>query len=114
MRKMWSLFFQAEVGIRSLTVTGVQTCALPISPARPVRPCPRSAARGWLGSPLSARHAGDAAQHLPAGQLPRLSEDRKSTRLNSQSQSNLVCRLLLEKKKHLRRKHELPPPTPRL
>src|SRR6516165_11912044 len=25
--------------------------------------------------------------------------DRKSTRLNSQSQSNLVCRLLLEKKK---------------
>src|SRR5688572_31412353 len=29
----------------------------------------------------------------------RLLRDRKSTRLNSQSQSNLVCRLLLEKKK---------------
>src|SRR2546430_13043333 len=29
----------------------------------------------------------------------RISIDRKSTRLNSQSQSNLVCRLLLEKKK---------------
>src|SRR2546430_3337706 len=28
-----------------------------------------------------------------------LFQDRKSTRLNSQSQSNLVCRLLLEKKK---------------
>src|SRR2546430_3672143 len=27
-------FFQAEDGIRDLTVTGVQTCALPISPAR--------------------------------------------------------------------------------
>src|SRR2546430_13598780 len=26
--------------------------------------------------------------------------DRKSTRLNSKSQSNLVCRLLLEKKKY--------------
>src|SRR2546427_8618484 len=26
-------FFQAEDGIRDLTVTGVQTCALPISPA---------------------------------------------------------------------------------
>src|SRR2546430_11559118 len=26
--------FQAEVGIRALTVTGVQTCALPIYPAR--------------------------------------------------------------------------------
>src|SRR5207248_6972132 len=27
-------FFQAEDGIRDRTVTGVQTCALPISPAR--------------------------------------------------------------------------------
>src|SRR3990167_7978602 len=27
-------FFQAEDGIRDLTVTGVQTCALPISPDR--------------------------------------------------------------------------------
>src|SRR2546421_1399735 len=71
---------QAEDGIRYLIVTGVQTCALPISSRR----------------------------------------DRKSTRLNSshdqisyavfclrseehtselQSRSDLVCRLLLEKKK---------------
>src|SRR5205085_5688813 len=28
----WFFFFQAEDGIRDLTVTGVQTCALPISP----------------------------------------------------------------------------------
>src|SRR2546430_12279033 len=28
-------FFQAEDGIRDLTVTGVQTCALPISSPRP-------------------------------------------------------------------------------
>src|SRR2546430_10421078 len=28
-------FFQAEDGIRDLTVTGVQTCALPISRPRP-------------------------------------------------------------------------------
>src|SRR2546427_8826704 len=34
-----------------------------------------------------------------AGGSPGLSGDRKSTRLNLQSQSNLVCRLLLEKKK---------------
>src|SRR5256886_9829644 len=27
---MWFFFFQAEDGIRDLTVTGVQTCALPI------------------------------------------------------------------------------------
>src|SRR2546421_9445349 len=31
-------FFQAEDGIRDLIVTGVQTCALPISP--PARPAP--------------------------------------------------------------------------
>src|SRR5688572_32565226 len=31
---VWSVFFfQAEDGIRDLTVTGVQTCALPISSA---------------------------------------------------------------------------------
>src|SRR5205807_5374178 len=31
-------FFQAEDGIRDYKVTGVQTCALPISAARPRRP----------------------------------------------------------------------------
>src|SRR2546430_8080011 len=37
MRVLISLFFffQAEDGIRDLTVTGVQTCALPISPGPP-------------------------------------------------------------------------------
>src|SRR5688572_32357800 len=40
-------FFQAEDGIRDLTVTGVQTCALPICdrPARAVVPVPAGAAR---------------------------------------------------------------------
>src|SRR2546430_4019934 len=28
--RVWAFFFQAEDGIRDLTVTGVQTCALPI------------------------------------------------------------------------------------
>src|SRR5256886_5243738 len=32
MRLSFLFFFQAEDGIRDLTVTGVQTCALPISP----------------------------------------------------------------------------------
>src|SRR6266704_2513398 len=40
-------FFQAEDGIRDRNVTGVQTCALPISPRRP-----RS---GWLG-PCGVEH----------------------------------------------------------
>src|SRR2546427_865881 len=40
-RRAWFaffFFFQAEDGIRDLTVTGVQTCALPIS----VQPLPRA------------------------------------------------------------------------
>src|SRR2546429_3760162 len=39
-------FFQAEDGIRDVAVTGVQTCALPISLSlglRPARPAPRRA-----------------------------------------------------------------------
>src|SRR2546430_12765961 len=70
-------FFQAEDGIRDLTVTGVQTCALPIS--RKSHRCP--------AAPVSARR-----RKCPA---PR-SEEHTS---ELQSQSNLVCRLLLEKKK---------------
>src|SRR2546430_10331864 len=37
-------FFQAEDGIRDLTVTGVQTCALPISCFRHKRPSHRDPA----------------------------------------------------------------------
>src|SRR5256886_11657042 len=39
-------FFQAEDGIRDLTVTGVQTCALPISPALPPERVRDAAAAG--------------------------------------------------------------------
>src|SRR5206468_7109720 len=46
---VYLFLFQAEDGIRDLIVTGVQTCALPISGA-PLR----SAAAGW---PPSARRA---------------------------------------------------------
>src|SRR5256886_7822349 len=38
-----SVFFQAEDGIRDLTVTGVQTCALPISSVTAAAEKPRSA-----------------------------------------------------------------------
>src|SRR3989337_3889647 len=54
---------QAEDGIRDATVTGVQTCALPISAARHVSDSP-------------------ATVEGPAGERGQLS-DRKSTRLNS-------------------------------
>src|SRR2546430_13018216 len=69
-------FFQAEDGIRDLTVTGVQTCALPIS-AWAHRRCGR---RFGLRRPRTADRSEEHTSEL-------------------QSQSNLVCRLLLEKKK---------------
>src|SRR2546427_1386708 len=40
MRFWFFFFFQAEDGIRDLTVTGVQTCALPISPPTPTAETP--------------------------------------------------------------------------
>src|SRR6266436_9194509 len=52
-------FFQAEDGIRDVAVTGVQTCALPISPCSPTR--------GWRDR-REARAAVEAGQRQP---LPR-------------------------------------------
>src|SRR5256886_7310315 len=64
-------FFQAEDGIRDLTVTGVQTCALPITPG------PRAAPSRWRRSPAptcSCRTPARPASRPPAsrpGSAPR-------------------------------------------
>src|SRR6266487_6376559 len=73
-------FFQAEDGIRDGRVTGVQTCALPISGCDP----PRAPQRGWPDS------------HTPRAAPAARSEEHTS---ELQSPVHLVCRLLLEKKK---------------
>src|SRR2546427_8554768 len=94
-------FFQAEDGIRDLTVTGVQTCALPIwHRGLGPRPSGTRARRRLSGAGQPASRA-----ELRGGKpRPRLlcgvfrSEEHTS---ELQSQSNLVCRLLLEKKKSL-------------
>src|SRR5688572_32572764 len=86
-------FFQAEDGIRDLTVTGVQTCALPIWLSRAFG----GTIREW---PLiEDRDAGRWRVDLE--KLER-SEEHTS---ELQSQSNLVCRLLLEKKKKKKTKN---------
>src|SRR5207248_8437966 len=59
-----SFFFQAEDGIRDRTVTGVQTCALPICAAR----------RGGDGP---ARHPGRRDHPRGAGTRPGRSEERR-------------------------------------
>src|SRR2546430_12107846 len=80
-------FFQAEDGIRDLTVTGVQTCALPIllGNYRGIFSC-----RGIHHSFFSIFRKGVG--------MRKRSEEHTS---ELQSQSNLVCRLLLEKKKKI-------------
>src|SRR2546430_11495616 len=80
-------FFQAEDGIRDLTVTGVQTCALPISLA---------SMASFFASSLTLRSSSAVAsgahtawtRAVPDGpDSPHISvnsiADRKSTRLNS-------------------------------
>src|SRR2546430_6187393 len=101
-------FFQAEDGIRDLTVTGVQTCALPISDIRSER-----VVSNWKGSgcreycstqeihflfanPYKTVHIHQDRVLAGSQYLAMRSEEHTS---ELQSQSNLVCRLLLEKKK---------------
>src|SRR6201989_3685743 len=52
LRDFSCFFFQAEDGIRALYVTGVQTCALPISPISGCSIAPLPA--GWNVSPGAA------------------------------------------------------------
>src|SRR3989442_10590022 len=74
-------FFQAEDGIRDADVTGVQTCALPIS-------LPAWSTSTPKGRPTTMRAS------------PGPSEERSEEHTSElQSRPHLVCRLLLEKKK---------------
>src|SRR2546426_7950582 len=95
-------FFQAEDGIRDYKVTGVQTCALPISPLEPIM---KFGINTFLfTSPFTNRSIKLFKQFKQWGfdsvelaiEDPSRSEEHTS---ELQSPCNLVCRLLLEKKK---------------
>src|SRR5690606_39729920 len=96
-----NFFFQAEDGIRDFHVTGVQTCALPISIALFFRSAPAY----WTGM-LAIGLLSYKFNLFPAGRIRSVgyeavtrSEEHTS---ELQSRENLVCRLLLEKKKTTR------------
>src|SRR5438309_1061608 len=62
-----NFFFQAEDGIRGGTVTGVQTCALPISVVAiesGLRPVRRREGRRENGEVVGCRSAGSAGEHV--------------------------------------------------
>src|SRR5256886_9191089 len=99
-------FFQAEDGIRDLTVTGVQACALPICLGEAVGvdldlACELGERAGPLDPAVVDPRLREATRQAVAHgaqseTAPERSEEHTS---ELQSQSNLVCRLLLEKKK---------------
>src|SRR2546430_8560730 len=102
-------FFQAEDGIRDLTVTGVQTCALPISTISRRRFAPianhNAAGKHDAGEPQTrflfpSPHPSPHRMGRGAEPAAPRSEEHTS---ELQSQSNLVCRLLLGKKKKTQR-----------
>src|SRR2546430_7157736 len=95
-RQPTSIFcFQAEDGIRDLTVTGVQTCALPISSLLFKTCC--AMARNCQPVKVVTREE----IQITAAIARKYGEENRSEEHTSelQSQSNIVCRLLLEKKK---------------
>src|SRR2546429_3518963 len=77
---MYFFFFQAEDGIRDVAVTGVQTCALPISYWLPVlsKAGDRSAAAN-----VNLRISDSGIEHPVLVDVTSGERDRKSTRLNS-------------------------------
>src|SRR2546430_7873271 len=105
---MFFFFFQAEDGIRDLTVTGVQTCALPISSSIEDRVYPGEGT-ATIGLRVQKRFKPakyECTRSRSAG-LRRgivalcgsLATDRKSTRLNS-SHSQISYAVFCLKKKN--------------
>src|SRR5690606_40681581 len=112
-------FFHAEDGIRDFHVTGVQTCALPISTCSRAPPsgsarqsrtastttssCP-AAPRSWRRT--SRRSRPGCARSSPRPSRSCATSCRRRSEVHTselQSREKLVCRLLLEKKQGLRR-----------
>src|SRR2546429_4199078 len=99
MMVVFFFFFQAEDGIRDVAVTGVQTCALPISTHSS-----RSSVRFCRRCATSSRRSSDGASlrtiSTPGPPLASESFARSEEHTSElQSRLHLVCRLLLEKKK---------------
>src|SRR2546427_9481739 len=86
-------FFQAEDGIRDLTVTGVQTCALPIFATGTQREPPHAVS----GGSRTVSTGGPTGRELV--QARQISGDRKSTRLNSSHSQISYAVFCLKKKK---------------
>src|SRR5207249_7517504 len=94
-------FFQAEDGIRDRNVTGVQTCALPISFLRDIDHlpcgCSERPAKQLFGDVGGQPGTAERESWLEGNALQQI--DRKSTRLNSSHVSISYAVFCLKKKK---------------
>src|SRR2546430_13612194 len=94
------LFLQAEDGIRDLTVTGVQTCALPIwtptwtahpwsrSPGRSARTsCIRKLTSSWISSACSSRSPSGTHGCSGSTRCPRSSARSEERRVGKEGRS---------------------------
>src|SRR2546430_4070737 len=80
---LFFFFFQAEDGIRDLTVTGVQTCALPILPVRR-----RHAEVVWF----APHHVGSRRRVANAAEIPEQRAPRDSLRRSEERRVGKECR----------------------
>src|SRR2546430_11082395 len=102
-----AVFFQAEDGIRYLTVTGVQTCALPICQERAEAAIALCTEKGFplflpIGTTLQGwarAKQGQRAEGVTQVHQGLAAQDRKSTRLNS-SHSQISYAVFCLKKKN--------------
>src|SRR5690606_39483022 len=104
-------FFQAEDGIRDFHVTGVQTCALPISSggeerraSAPAEPSSQRVGRDQLllearGVGLERKDGRVVLRDVDLEVAPGEILDRKSTRLNSSHVKSSYAVICLEKKR---------------
>src|SRR5258708_15370621 len=79
-------FFQAEDGIRDDLVTGVQTCALPISPSRHCSPTATSARRSRTRSAKCKSSSTNSSPKLP-NTTPKDKAKRKPRLANTNNRS---------------------------
>src|SRR5688500_19996575 len=96
-------FFQAEDGIRCYKVTGVQTCALPISNPAMMLAELLASMKDETGRVTIAGFYDDvvpltAAERAAIAAIPAPDDRSEEHTSELQSPCNLVCRLLLEKK----------------
>src|SRR2546430_8533132 len=101
-------FFQAEDGIRDLTVTGVQTCALPIFWLRPAQTFPPPSAchrKAWRPAQNAARPAASSWEtgSRKSGAAVREPFHRRSEERREGKSVDLGGRRIIKKKKERRR-----------